>query len=731
MAIPHEPHEPPAPSALPPSPASPALVALAGALAAALASLVALNLCRLDFLWRFAQPMWQDAPGLVRRALGIGLQFDVKLLAGLLILAGAAWLVARSAQALIRRRWGSTGTPDAGRWARAAGQGALFVGVALLSVVQVGYFDFYQSAFSPIVFGFFEDDTVGVLRSIWSDYPVLLMLAAVAALTGLQALLARALRPRLLARLAPLQRRPLSVKVALAALTLLMLALAARGSLGTFPLRSQDAAISNHAGLNSAVMNAPYALYVAWSDRSEQVRITPDSLPRRLQQFGFRDLAELQATLQASPSIGPGLMRRSAAKPAGFRPPHVVVVLMESWSGYLLQFDDPARNDLLGALRPHLQRDLLFTHLASAEMGTHPALEHLLLNSPISPLTQGRQGDRHYRSAAAGPFKAAGYRTVFLYGGSGAWRRMTGAMRQQDFDATLDMGAITARYPDAVTTAWGVHDEYLFRFARETLEAADARGERLFLFVLTTSNHPPHEIQDKDRVRGGFDAARFGPAAALPPADGDKLLQTYHYANEQLGRFLDGLATGPLAPQTVVAATGDHNIRTFFAYRLPDDLLRMTAVPLLLHLPSAYLPQPATPEQRRRWTQSWAGQDDLFPTLYELALPATPYPALGRNLLAEPAAPAQALSINAAERVFGDFGALTLNGLTQQCFTWRTAPSAAASAPIEPLGGLQPAPCSPPHLAAARQARARLAWKDHLIRRQALGLPLPDDDRTP
>ncbi|HMZ02536.1 MAG TPA: LTA synthase family protein, partial [Burkholderiaceae bacterium] len=601
----------------------------------------------------------------------------------------------------------------AGRGARAA-RGALFVGVALLSVVQVGYFDFYQSAFSPIVFGFFEDDTVGVLRSIWSDYPVLLMLAAVAALTGFQALLARALRPRLIPHLRPLQRRPRWVKAVLVVLALLGLALAARGSLGTFPLRSQDAAISNHAGLNSAVMNAPYALYVAWSDRSEQVRITPDSLPRRLQQFGFRDLAELQATLRDSPSIGPGIERRSAAKPAGFRLPHVVVVLMESWSGYLLQFDDPAHNDLLGALRPHLQRDLLFTHLTSAEMGTHPALEHLLLNSPISPLTQGRQGDRHYRTAAAGPFKAAGYRTVFLYGGSGAWRRMTGAMRQQDFDTTMDMGAITARYPDAVTTAWGVHDEYLFRFARETLEAADARGERLFLFVLTTSNHPPHEIQDKDRVRGGFDAARFVPAAALPPADGDKLLQTYHYANEQLGRFLDSLAASPLAPHTVVAATGDHNIRTFFAYRLPDDLLRMTAVPLLLHAPPAYLPQPVTPEQRRRWTQPWAGQDDLFPTLYELALPATPYPALGRNLLAEPTAPAQALSVNAAERVFGDFGALTLNGLTQQCFTWRNAAptaarAAAAPAPIEPLGTLQPAACGPQHLAAARQARARLA----------------------
>lgn len=698
---------------------------VAGAGAAALASLVTLSLCRLDFLWRFARPMWQDEPGLVRKALGIGLQFDVKLLASLLILASLGWLIVALVAGLGRRWLG----PTPGRLA-AGGAGALrwalFGTVALLSVVQVGYFDFYQSAFSPIVFGFFEDDTVGVLRSIWSDYPVIAMLAAVAALTGLQALLARWLRPRLAPRLRPLQRTPHWAKALLALLTLLLLALAARGSLGTFPLRSQDAAISNHAGLNSAVMNAPYALYVAWSDRSEQVRITPDSLPRRLQQFGFRDLADLQAALRDSPSIGPGLERRSAPKPAGFRPPHVVVVLMESWSGYLLQFDDPARNDLLGALRPHLQRDLLFTHLASAELGTHPALEHLLLNSPISPLTQGRQGDRHYRSAAAGPFKAAGYRTIFLYGGSGAWRRMTGAMRQQDFDSTMDMGAITARYPDAVTTAWGVHDEYLFRFARETLQAADARGERVFLFVLTTSNHPPHEIQDKDRVPGGFDAARFGAAAALPPAEGDKLLQTYHYANEHLGRFLDGLAASPLAPHTVVAATGDHNIRTFFAYRLPDDLLKMTAVPLLLHVPPAYLPQPLSPEQRQRWTRPWAGQGDVFPTLYELALSDTPYPALGRDLLAPPPDPGSgtgaALSLNAAERVFGDFGALTLNGLTQQCFTWRKA-----AAPVEPLGTLQPAACSTAHLAAARQARAQLAWKDHLIRRQALGLPLPGD----
>ncbi|HNB47074.1 MAG TPA: hypothetical protein PLL72_23045, partial [Burkholderiaceae bacterium] len=93
----------PSPIETPPS----AIAALAGALAAALASLIALSLFRLDFLWRFARPMWHDAPSLVRKALGVGLQFDVKLLASLLILAGAAWLVGRSAQALIRRLRGS------------------------------------------------------------------------------------------------------------------------------------------------------------------------------------------------------------------------------------------------------------------------------------------------------------------------------------------------------------------------------------------------------------------------------------------------------------------------------------------------------------------------------------------------------------------------------------------------------------------------------------------------
>ncbi|MEY8879507.1 MAG: LTA synthase family protein [Leptothrix sp. (in: b-proteobacteria)] len=704
------------------------------ALATLLTGVAVLTLCRLDFLLRFnpgsGSNWWAQIAPLCRQGLLTGLRFDLKLMAVLALLtlacAGVTRLVRqlpftgpRLPTAALARGW---------RWLQ-------FVLIGLLSVVQVGYFDFYKTPFTPIVFGFFEDDTGAVLKSIWADEPVPAMLAAVVGLVGLQGwlqgLLQRWLQTRW-QRLLSAWRWPHRLAMpALGVTGLLLLAVAARGGTGTFPLRSQNAVISDRAAINAAVMNAPFALFVAWTDRRAQVAITPQSVQERLQHFGFNGVEAVKAVLATPGSAGaaarastpdaeePPFDRGVASvKPAGFKAPHVVVAVMESWSEYLLHFDDPQRNDLLGALRPHLRRAAHLSRMVPGELSTHASLEHLLINSPISPLTQGPLSQVPFSHAAARPFQQAGYRTVFIYGGSGAWRRIGEAMRHQGFDQVLDMGAILDRFPDAPRIAWGVHDEYLFQLVGERLAQADAAGEKLLIVLMTISNHPPHDdLAEKDR-QGRFDYSAFGAAAALPEPQGTRLLQTYRYANEHLGRLIDSIQGSSLKDHTIVAATGDHNIRTFFRYDLPADLFRSVAVPLVLDIPDAYLPADRDP----LWTQRWAGHQDLFPTLYELALSGTPYPRFGRNLLAAPRA--TAIEPHApvhGERAFGEFGAVGLAAEDHACQSWVAAASGAEADPLKRT--LQASSCSPRHLGVRRHEQANLAWQDHLIRRQALRLP--------
>jgi len=89
---------------------------------------------------------------------------------------------------------------------------------------------------------------------------------------------------------------------------------------------------------------------------------------------------------------------------------------------------------------------------------------------------------------------------------------------------------------------------------------------------------------------------------------------------------------GPLARDTVIAATGDHNVRSFGIYATPERRHLMTQVPFVLWGEGL-----ACGPQR----QQPASHADMFPTLFPLIGVDAGYVRSGRNLLRapEPAAP--------------------------------------------------------------------------------------------
>jgi hypothetical protein len=116
------------------------------------------------------------------------------------------------------------------------------------------------------------------------------------------------------------------------------------------------------------------------------------------------------------------------------------------------------------------------------------------------------------------------------------------------------------------------------------------------------------------------------------------MLYAYQYANNCLGDFAAAVKDGPLGGRTVIAATGDHQMRSVRA-RYPADLLLDTAVPFYLYVPKAILER--TPH---RYDPGRPGSHkDIPPTLYALSLSGAPYYSVGgRNLLAERDDPARA-----------------------------------------------------------------------------------------
>ena len=497
----------------------------------------------------------------------------------------------------------------------------------LLSLCEHFYYAFYKTRFDPIVFGMFEDDTGAILSTVWDDYPVI---RGVVGLLTVAGLLYWAI-PRSGTWLA--RRWPRGsgrwTRALLLVLQCVLLVLLARGSVGNFPLIRRDVTVSADPFVNALVLNAPLTLYRAARTRAKETDIGNDPLVG-VKRLGFADLGEaakVAGLASADPqALQAALFPVAPGQPRGLaQSPHVVLGLLESFGQDLL-YTDSKDNDMLGRLRAELPTGQRFDNFIAGQNGTHPELENLILGTPITPLALGSNARLAFDTSAALPFKRAGYRTVFIYGGGSDWRELGTALPNQGFDRVYDARDIKARFAQASGTEWGLYDAWLFRFAQTLLSEADARGERLFMVLLTTSNHPPH-VLDTPRREYPLDPAALGPRALADTGELRKMLATYQYQADELGAFLQQLREQALGERTIVAMAGDHNLRSHYRYDLPAEQVDVDRVFAWLRVPPAFAPAGSVPD-----TQALAGHADLLPTLVELALPGQRYFATGRNL---------------------------------------------------------------------------------------------------
>lgn len=636
---------------------------------------------RLAFLIRYAGPQTRLAGADLVRALVMGARFDLKVAAVAAIplaVLGALWPTGR------------------GRWVPAAWAALSVFALAVAAMVNDGYFGYYHTPIDPIVFGVYEDDTAAVFRSLWEDHRMVL--------GPLAALLMGALHAWLVLR--PVRRAARTAwRVALVAATPLLLLLVIRGRVGGFPLNAKDFTVSTEPLLNAAVPNGPIALQVAASERLSVVAIGDDPAAG-LRSAGFRTPAQAAAVLGLAPAsasdaeVAQALFTRSRPNPAAAaHPPHVVLVVMESWGGDLLRYHS-ATNDLLGRLAPHLARGLLFRRFVSGQNGTDGSLDALIVNTPLTPLLSAAEGHTRFEQAAALPFQAAGYRTAFGMGWSGTWRGIARAYPNQGFDEVHDVADVLAVVPDAPVGPWGVPDAALFTWALHRIEEADARGEHLLLVLMTATNHSPLRVPPGYQVRP-LDLSAFA-GRAVGERNTMAQLQTYQYACDALGGFLDGLAERGLADRTVVAATGDHNTREFFQYPDLRDLPWRDRVPLLLEVPPAYR-DGRVPDLDR-----WAGHRDIFPTLAGLALSEARVFRTGEDLFVPATREPRALA--RFQTVLSDRGLIPELGRGPGlCWGKDGQPSAEKDGP-----------CAAELQAISDQERAYRALLDWEVRRQAI-----------
>lgn len=576
---------------------------------------VVFQLSRAIFMLTYAN--WPELDGYsadLFRAFFVGLKFDLKVLtialAPLLLLAILRLFTGERFGKVFRKVYVGYGT-------------LVLLLVVIFEVINFFFYKFYQTKINVIIFGFLEDDTRAVLVSLWKEYPVIPVLLG---LGGVIVSFVWLLR-RVVSVSNPKVRLP---RTTVGQLVLLLLItgvyfVGMRGTLTVVPLDGRHATISESMFVNTLPVNGLFSFKSAYRDKKE-VTVHTD-INRMLRSYGFGSIEEAYCCYTGKKLDGKfSLEKLFTATPAKEfleqNPPNVVFVLMESMSNFYLNIHSKECN-LLGSLEQQLPACYLFRHFLPAYSGTIYSLESILVNTPVSPLSQSPYQNMHFSASAIKPFVEKGYETVFVSGEKMGWRNMDKFIPNLYFNRVEADATLLRLYPDAPTGEWGVHDETLFRRLFDILESPSDKPH--FIFAMTISHHSPYDIPES--YTG--DTIRL-PDWLMPQLKYCKdvvvkSLKAFQYANSCLGNFIEKIRNSPLGENTIIVATGDHNIRQNINYR-QEDLFMQYSVPFIAYIPEKYKPKAAVDTAR------FGSHKDIFPSLYNLALSDAGYPDFGNNL---------------------------------------------------------------------------------------------------
>ncbi len=494
-----------------------------------------------------------------------------------------------------------------------------FLFILLTSIAWVFtfvYFKEYNEQFNYLIFNLYYDDAKAIMQTIWADYHPLPVMIIISVLSTFALLVKKYFLERrsfATERLAS-ERVSLVSRIAVSLLVLLLLIVAARGSIGRRPAQRKDAGITKDTFLNKSVVNPYFSLLFAIQDHVLQTGLAglesylPDRDVRKAAQELFNNHG-VYDNLDA-------YLLKHAKGPKAVPPRHIFLVVMESYDAWPF-IKKYASLGLTGNLSRLAKNGIYFENFVPASDGTMQSLSAIMTSIPYSHVEINYQmtARKPYPSSLAATFKRLGYRTRLFYGGYLSWQRFGDFARDQGFEEIYGAPHMSSK---AATHEWGVDDEYLLDFVAN--KADDDRPS--FNLIMTTSYHPPYNV---DVWGKGFPLKQVPPDIA-PMFDNTtslNMLGHLWYSDKCLGNFVKKIE-GKL-PRPLFAFTGDHYGRKFI--NTNPDFFERSGVPLILYgreaLRGIKLPRGA------------AGTHiDIGPTLVELIAPkGFDYYSVGQDLL--------------------------------------------------------------------------------------------------
>lgn len=496
--------------------------------------------------------------------------------------------------------------------------------VSFLLLVDQQYYTYFQAHFNILIFGFIEDDTLAVMRSMWTDHPVIRILLAFALIVFLLYSAFRKITKKFEIPVITTWYNYLIIVIVF----IFLFVSGIRGSYSTFPLEKDDLNLSDNPFVNYLASNAIFSIITAFEDRSRTMGNDLDN-GKLLSNNQYNNIQEaLQdyygTRKKLTNDVNVDLFKNTDTSTfLAQNSPHVVFYQMESMSNYYLNFHDKNTFNLLGELEKHTETDLFYRNFWSDENGTINTLECLVTGVPNHPFSQSKHKYFSSVTSIAKTYKDAGYRTVFITSGKSGWRNLDEFIPRNFFDEIYSKSSILAEIKGSTECEWGAYDGYMFEYVQKLLEKTT---KPTFVFSLTTTNHTPFErpadykplpLELTDSISKQIDMNHDRAVENF---------KNYQYVNHELGKFMTTLKQSKLKDNTIVGASGDHNCWMLFQFS--DEQLKYNyGVPFYVYAPDRYLKNKVVDVKR------FGSHKDIFPTIFNLSLSNARYFDIGDDLL--------------------------------------------------------------------------------------------------
>lgn len=269
---------------------------------------------------------------------------------------------------------------------------------------------------------------------------------------------------------------------------------------------------------------------------------------------------------------------------------NVVVVLLESWSGYGIK-SIGGEKELTPYFDELSKEGILFTdfYASGGRSNRGVASVNVSYPSPLdSSITKDVISSQKKFLSIANVLKDRGYNTHFIYGGDAHFDNMDGFLRYNGID-TIN-GVHEFENKDR-TIQWGVPDDKMFEFGLEYMKNLK---EPFFVNYFTLSNHPPFDVDPEFKYEDKYN-----------DEDMYNRDRAYNFSDYALGMFIEKVRKEEYAQNTVFAFVADHGINLS---KYKNNELIFFHIPLLLWSPNKELLEP-------KKVDKVGSQVDILPTI--------------------------------------------------------------------------------------------------------------------